>query len=86
MNEQEVNEIAEQPAVYTVAGFCEAYQISKPTYYRMVRDGRAPQSIRLGHTVRIPYSAAKAWEDKYLGDTVIPLEMSKDRSKRARGG
>ena len=51
MNEQEVNEIAEQPAVYTVAGFCEAYQISKPTYYRMVRDGRAPQSIRLGHTV-----------------------------------
>ena len=86
MKDQEANAVANQPAAYTVAGFCEAYQISKPTYYRMVRAGEAPQSIRLLHTVRIPYSAAKAWEDKYLGDTVIPPEISKDRSKRARGG
>jgi len=86
MNEQEANDHTESAGAYTVAGFCEAYQISKPTYYRMVRDGQAPQSIRLLHTVRIPYSAAKAWEDKYLDDTIIPPEISKDRSKRARGG
>lgn len=86
MKDQEANDVAEQPAAYTVAGFCEAYQISKPTYYRMVRGGRAPQSIRLGSTVRIPYSAAKAWEAKHLADTVIPPEVSKERGKRARGG
>ena len=86
MKDQETNDHTEQAGAYTVAGFCAAYHISKPTYYRMVRAGEAPQSIRLMHTVRIPYSAAKAWEDKYLGDTVIPPEISKDRSKRARGG
>ncbi len=86
MNKQQTNDSAEQSGAYTVSEFCAAYRISKPTYFRMVRAGRAPQSIRLLHTVRIPYSAAKVWEDKYLGDTVIPPEISKDRSKRARGG
>ena len=86
MNDEKPNDVTDQVAAYTVAGFCEAYQISKPTYYRMVRAGKAPQSIRLLHTVRIPYCAAKAWEAKHLADTVVPPEITNDRSKRSRGG
>ena len=71
---------------YTIQEFCNAYRISKPKFYRMVHDGTAPQSIKIGGTRRIPFSAAKAWEERFLGDTVISPEVSADRRQRLGHG
>lgn len=71
---------------YTIKEFCAAYRISKPKFYRMVHDGTAPQSIKIGGTRRIPFSAAKAWEERFLGDTVIAPEVSRDRRERLGHG
>jgi len=79
------NEASENAVAYTVQEFCDAYRISKPNFYRMVRSGNAPQSIKIGGTRRIPMSAAKAWEDKYLKDTVVTPEDSEARRQRVRG-
>ena len=76
----------ENVAAYTVQEFCDAYQISKPKFYRMVRDGEAPQSIKIGNMRRIPISAAKAWEERFLEDTVVSPEDSESRRQRVRGG
>ena len=71
---------------YTVKEFCDAYRISKPNFYRMVRNGTAPQSIKIIGTRRIPISAAKAWEEKHLKDTVVSPEESESRRQRVRNG
>ena len=77
--------LGENVVAYTVQEFCNAYRISKPKFYRMVRAGEAPQSIKIGGTRRIPYSAAKDWEAKFLEDTVISPEDSESRRQRVRG-
>jgi len=79
------NETSEIVA-YTVQEFCDAYRISKPKFYRMVRAGEAPQSIKIGGTRRIPISAAKSWEEEHLSDTVISPEESESRRQRVRNG
>jgi len=80
------NEAQENVVAYTVQEFCVAYRISKPNFYRMVRNGKAPQSIKIGGTRRIPISAAKSWEEKHLSDTVISPEESESRRQRVRNG
>lgn len=78
------NAVNESVVAYTVQEFCDAYRISKVNFYRMVRRGDAPQSIKLGGTRRIPISAAKAWEEKYLKDTVVSAEDSESHRQRVR--
>jgi excisionase family DNA binding protein len=73
-------------AAYTIKEFCNAYRISKPTFYRLARIGQAPKCLRFGSTRRIPLTAAIAWEKQFLADTVVAPDVSEDRSKRARGG
>jgi len=80
-----IKALGEHVVAYTVQEFCDAYRISKPKFYRMVRAGQAPQSIKIGGTRRIPYTAAKAWELKFLGDTVVTPEDSESRRQRVRG-
>lgn len=75
----------EAVGAFTVNEFCDAYRISKPKFYRMVHDGTAPKSIMLNSTRRIPYSAAREWEEKYLADSAISPDVSADRRKRAMG-
>jgi excisionase family DNA binding protein len=52
---------------FSIKEFCDAYGISKPTYYRMAARGEAPQVIRVGsRRVLIPKAAAEAWEKTRL--------------------
>ena len=75
----------ENVAAYTVQEFCDAYRISKPKFYRMVRNGEAPQSIKIGNVRRIPISAAKAWEERFLADSVVSPEDSQAARDKCRG-
>ena len=81
-----MTDTVEAVGAFTVNEFCAAYKISKPKFYRMIRDGVAPKCVMLQNTRRIPYSAAREWEEKYLVDSVISPEVSEDRRKRALGG
>ena len=77
--------LVENVAAYTVQEFCDAYRISKPKFYRMVRNGEAPQSIKIGNVRRIPISAVKAWEERFLADSVVSPEDSQAARDKCRG-
>ena len=77
--------LGENVAAYTVQEFCDAYRISKPKFYRIGRNGEAPQSIKIGNVRRIPISAAKAWEERFLADSVVSPEDSQAARDKCRG-
>ncbi len=57
--------------VYTVAEFCEVYKMCEATFYKLIRRGTAPESIKLMQSRVIPLWAAAEWELKYTEKTVI---------------
>jgi excisionase family DNA binding protein len=50
----------------TIEEFCEANRISRATWYRMLRAGKAPKTIKLGRSVRIPITAIAEWQKQNL--------------------
>ncbi len=46
---------------YSVAEFCSAFRISKPFFYTMLREGRAPVTFKLGRRRLISKAAAEQW-------------------------
>ncbi len=55
--------------VFTIATFCKSYSISRPFYYKLQREGRAPRIIKLGRRVLISKEAARAWLADMEGTT-----------------
>jgi excisionase family DNA binding protein len=49
------------PEAYGIASFCIAHNISRSTFYNLVKDGKAPRLMRVGTRVLISREAAKAW-------------------------
>lgn len=47
--------------VLTVAAFCDKYHINPATYYRNVKQGKAPPSIKIGGSTRILAEDERAW-------------------------
>jgi predicted DNA-binding transcriptional regulator AlpA len=46
----------------TIAEFCASHGISRGTYYRLKREGRGPEELRLGPQLpRITAAAEEAW-------------------------
>lgn len=47
---------------YTLRGFCTAHHISMTTYYKLKKDGQAPDEMRVSdRVVLISYEAAARW-------------------------
>ena len=46
---------------YSVKEFCSAFRISKPFFYAMLREGRAPVTFKLGRRRLISKEAAEQW-------------------------
>src|SRR5260370_19661469 len=40
-----------RPAAYTVQEFCEAFRLSRATFYNLVRRGEGPRLLRVGRKV-----------------------------------
>lgn len=49
-------------AAYTIDTFCDAYEISRATYYRLKTAGQGPEEIYIGNSPRITVAAAQEWE------------------------
>jgi excisionase family DNA binding protein len=48
----------------SVAEFCAAFGISKPTFYRYMRSGVAPATMKLGRRRVISRDAVRNWQTK----------------------
>lgn len=46
---------------YSVQEFCNAHKISKPFFYALLREGRAPVTFKLGRRRLISKAAAAKW-------------------------
>ncbi len=52
-----------EPRIYRLPQIIEMYNISKPTVYRLMKDGKFPQSVNLGPRARGWFrSALEDWE------------------------
>jgi predicted DNA-binding transcriptional regulator AlpA len=49
------------PDAYGIASFCVAHNISRATFYNLVRAGEAPRLMRVGARVLISREAAADW-------------------------
>jgi hypothetical protein len=47
---------------YTIAGFCEAYRISRSLLYKLWQMGRGPTSYPVGRRRYISFEAARRWQ------------------------
>ena len=46
-----------RPAAYTVQEFCEAFRLSRATFYNLVRRGEGPRLLRVGRKVLVSTDA-----------------------------
>jgi predicted DNA-binding transcriptional regulator AlpA len=49
------------PDAYGIETFCAAHNISRSTFYNLMRAGEAPRLIRIGSRVLISREAAADW-------------------------
>ncbi|WP_299349467.1 helix-turn-helix domain-containing protein [uncultured Shimia sp.] len=47
--------------VYSIDEFCEAYGVSRSSFYRLRKAGTGPRVARLGGRVVVPVIAAQVW-------------------------
>ena len=45
----------------TVRQFCDCYNLSHSTFYRLQRAGKGPVTMRIGRRVLIPNEQAREW-------------------------
>jgi predicted DNA-binding transcriptional regulator AlpA len=49
------------PLALTVDEFCLAHRISRPFFYKLLKDGTAPRIFKLGSRTLVSVEAAAAW-------------------------
>ena len=47
---------------YNIPQFCEAYNMSIWTYYRIAKEGLGPEIMKIGHKTLIGVADAEAWQ------------------------
>lgn len=60
-------------AAYSIQGFCDAHEISRGLFYKLLNSGKAPRTIKVGNRRIITGEAAKDWR----------LEMEKKSNQEA---
>ncbi|MGF6814016.1 putative DNA-binding transcriptional regulator AlpA [Paraburkholderia atlantica] len=61
----------------SVPAFCAAYDITKPTFYKLAAQGLAPEILKIGRRTLITHRSAAEWELRMTGrrrnaETEIP--------------
>lgn len=68
------------PAVYSVKTFCEAHNITKVTFYKLLKDGFGPRIMKVGSRTLISLEAASDWRRQMEdGAQVMPSRRSTSR-------
>lgn len=61
------------PAVYSVKGFCAAHDITKVTFYALLKKGIGPRIMKVGVRTLISHEAAAEWRRQMeVGATILP--------------
>ena len=48
----------------SVAEFAHCHNLSRSTFYRLLREGRGPETIKIGRRTLIPREASQAWRQQ----------------------
>jgi predicted DNA-binding transcriptional regulator AlpA len=59
-------------ALQTVDEFCRDNGLSRPMFYKLRRQGKAPRITKLGKLTRISAEAAAEWRRRMEHETVAP--------------
>jgi len=54
-------DIVDDPAASSVSAFCKDHNISKATFYNLVKDGKAPRRMKVRGRTLISREAAADW-------------------------
>lgn len=49
----------------SIAEFCQKHRIGKTFFYKLARNGMAPETYKIGRIVRISEDAERAWVAAY---------------------
>ena len=52
--------------VFSVDTFCEAYQISRALFYKLLKDGRGPAIMKVGRRTLVSRAAANEWQHRMV--------------------
>ena len=58
-----------EPKALTVGQFCELYQISRPFFYGLLKEGMAPQTYKVSSRRFISPQAAEKWQKRMEKET-----------------
>lgn len=54
---------------YSILQFCSAHSISRALFYLLLKDGRAPDVMKVGRRTLISTEAAAAWRKRMESET-----------------
>jgi len=55
-----------QKQMYSMDEFCKSHSISRSTFYRLIREGNAPEYIKVGTKTLISIEAAEKWRNNQI--------------------
>lgn len=69
----------------TVAAFCQANELSRPWFYRLMKRGEAPRSFLLGRKRYVTFEDAVEWARRMsqAGISTAPVPRSNNSEPRA---
>ncbi len=78
--DQERNALTPAAAVFNVNGFCAAHDITKVTFYKLLKDGLGPRIMKVGARTLISVEAAADWRRQMEeGAQIMPSRRSASR-------
>ena len=54
--------------IYDVKSFCKANNFSRTFFYKLLKEGRGPKTIKIGHRTMITREAAETWRARLDAD------------------
>ena len=72
--------------VFTVSEFCIRNRISRPTFFKLMRNGRGPRVMRLGHIARISIDAERDWRKAMEAEAASEKESLEHQRRVKQSG
>ena len=54
----------ETQSAFSIQQFCERHNLPRSSYYKLLKDGKAPAIMRVGRRRLITAEAAQAWRER----------------------
>lgn len=68
-----MNNNTSETLALSVAAFCKSHGITRPTFYKLAKEGRAPRFMKVGSRTLISIEAAADWRRQMEdGAAILP--------------